>query len=132
MTLPPKSIKNIKILLLFAFMTIMVSCSAKIKEGEVYEKKYSPAHSVMLMMPITTTCGKTTTTRIIPMFFFYPNSWSISYQAFNKKENRWDKATVWCTKNIYDMTEIGTWYERTENDFDKQPRIRVKNKKGAN
>lgn len=116
---------------LFVVFVIMVavfliSCEPKIKEGEVYDKNNTPAHSMMIMMPIVHTTGKTTTTTIIPMWFYYPESWSISYRAFNTKTNKWDNATVWVDRDIYNQVTIGAWYKKNEGDLDEQPKIKQK------
>ncbi len=110
------------------FTVLLTSCAPKIKEGEVYAKDYNPAHTAVILMPIVHSAGKTTYTTLVPMFFFYPDSWYISYRAFNEKRHKWDSATVWVTRETYDLAQIGGWYERTENDLDEQPRIRQKDK----
>lgn len=110
------------------FAVLLTSCAPKIKEGEVYAKDYSPAHTTVILMPIVRSTGKTTSTTIVPMCFFYPDSWYISYRAFNEKSKKWDSATVWVTREVFDLVQIGGWYERTDEDLDDQPRIRQKDK----
>jgi len=110
------------------FAVLLTSCTPKIKEGEIYDKDFQPAHTTMIMMPIVHSAGKTTFTTLVPMWFFYPDAWYISYRAFNQKSNKWDSATVWVNREVYELSQIGDWYERKENDLDEQPRVRQKDK----
>lgn len=110
---------------------ILVSCSPKINEGEVYEKEHHPACTTIIIMPVVISAGKTFRTILMPIPFFYPEKWHISYKAFNEKENRWDTATVWVNKSVFDAVEIGHWYKRTKDDLDERPRIKADKAKGA-
>jgi hypothetical protein len=110
------------------FTVLLTSCAPKIKEGEIYDKDYRPAHTTKVMTPVVHSCGKVTTTTLIPMWVYYPEAWYISYRAFNEKSHKWDSATVWVSQEVYNMAQFGAWYERTDADFDSQPRVRQKNK----
>lgn len=105
---------------------LLVGCSG-LKEGEIYDKSFSPAHTELIMMPIVhvISTGNTysTFTTIVPMWFYYPDSWSISYKAFNQKKNKWETAIVWVNQQTYSVANIGMWYKKTEQDFIEQPRI---------
>jgi len=115
-------------LIIVVFVVLLTSCVPKIKEGEVYDKDYNPAHTSVILMPIVHSAGKTTFTTLVPMCFIYPEAWYISYRAFNEKSQKWDTATVCVTHEVYDLVQIGGWYERTETDLYKQPRVRQKDK----
>lgn len=111
-------------LLAIAIAALLISCEPEILEGEVFEKDFHPSHTTIQMIPITTTNGKITTTRIIPMVFFYPDAWHISYQKFNEKRGEWDRATVWVSHECFDAVQVGAWYERTDEAMDEQPKVR--------
>lgn len=118
-----------KAFFIIAVLTVMLtSCAPKIKEGEIYAKNYHPAHTAIVTITVVNSCGKVTTTSLIPVLFYYPEAWEISYRAFNEKSHKWDSATVWVSHETYDMAKIGAWYERTDADLDDQPRVRQKNK----
>ena len=116
------------VLIVAVFAILLISCTPKIKEGEVYDKDFRPAHTTIILMPIVHYAGKTTFTTLVPMCFFYPDAWYISYRAFNEKSKKWDTATVWVPREVYDLAQVGGWYERTENDLDERPRVRQKDK----
>lgn len=115
-----------KFLFALAIVALFTSCAPKITEGEIYDKSFTKAHVSIVLIPIVHKVGKVTTTSLVPMTFFYPDSWHISYRAFNEKENKWDKATVWVTEEVFNMAVVGGWYERTDTDLDDQPRVRRK------
>jgi hypothetical protein len=121
--------KYVKLLLLMVFFIMIFSCEPALKQGEVYNRKFVPAHTQMIMMPVVhvASVGKTTTTytTLTPIWFFYPDSWEISYKAFNQKKNKWETATIYTTKEIYSLASVGSWYERTEKDFVEQPRLKT-------
>jgi hypothetical protein len=120
--------KHLKFLFLSLIFIMIFSCGPALKQGEVYNRQFIPAHSQLIMMPIVhvVSDGESTTTytTVTPIWFFYPDAWSISYKAFNQKKNKWETATVYTTKEIYNLVSIGSWYERKENDSIEQPRIK--------
>lgn len=111
---------------LIVIVFVLVGCSG-LKEGEIYDKNYSPAHMQLIMMPIVHTISTDKTTSsfvtVVPMWFYFPDSWSLSYKAFNQKKNKWETATVWVNQQTFDISKIGMWYKKTEDDLDEQPRI---------
>lgn len=87
---------------------LLCGCEPAIKNGEVYKKKYTPAHSETVFVPIITTNGKTTTTTMIPMCYYY----SDDYAVFIKSNDGSGATAVYhVEKDIYDQIEIGSEFE---------------------
>lgn len=113
-----------KILISLAIAILIMSCSSSLKEGEVYDKQFHQEHTTVLLMPIVHKIGKTTYTTMIPMTFYYPDAWSISYKVFDEEKNKWKTRTVWVSKQVYDATTIGSWYIQADTALAERPRIR--------
>lgn len=92
----------------------------------MYEKGFHPAYTSIIMMPVVHSTGKTSTVTMIPIPFFHPDSWSVSFKAFDEKENVWRERTVYVSKEVYDVVNTGMWYEVTDKDLDEAPKIRQK------
>lgn len=104
-------------------LLLIFSCGPDLKEGEVYDKEFIPAHMQIILMPVTT-CGKTCMTSLIPVPFFYPDAWKISYKAFNKDENQYDTSVKYVPKAVFDSLEIGHWYISTDKDLKEPARMK--------
>ncbi len=105
----------------FILAMIALTREPSLREGEIYDKTFHPAHTTMILMPVTISTGKSTTTTLIPMWFYYPDSWSIDIKKFNGK--KWLKATWWVSEDVYDQAVVGGYYKVTKDDLDDQPRM---------
>lgn len=112
------------ILVILVILATLISCKEAIKEGEVYATEFHPSHVSIIMMPVVRTVGKSTSVSMVPIPFFYPDSWSVSFKAFDEKENKWRERTVYVSKEVFDVTAKGMWYETTDTDLSEQPRIK--------
>lgn len=92
--------------LVIAIAILLSACSRKITQGEVIDKSYTPAHSEIMLIPVVTTNGKTTTTRVIPYMYFYNDRWDITIRG-RSKEGEVETATYRVTRDVYDAVEIG-------------------------
>jgi hypothetical protein len=107
---------------IFAFLliTCLLACTPSLKEGEIYNKEFYPAETVMIMMPIVISTGRTCITMIIPMWFYYPDRWSINIRKFDGKE--WRTAQWWIDQNTFNMAQIGGMFKYKDGDLDTEPR----------
>lgn len=96
------------------------ACSPEIKEGEIESKEFHPASTVMAMMPVTTSNGRSSTTDLVPMFFYYPDSYSIRIKKFTGKQ--WEHTTYWVDSYTYSNATIGGYYKASSQDMDERPR----------
>lgn len=105
------SLRNKRILLLLVLLICfsLVSCGEQLTEGEVYQKKYEPAHSVTLILPHTVYNGRTSTVYCIPYIRHYPDTWTVYIKAF--QNNEWVTASYCVTEDVYDSLEIGSMFE---------------------
>ncbi|WP_257311149.1 hypothetical protein [Geothrix fuzhouensis] len=103
-------------------LMLALACEPALKEGVVATKEFHPAHTQMILMPMTVSSGKTTTITMVPMFFFYPDSYSVDIKKFNGK--KWERATWWVDRYTYEQIVVGGYYKAKDDDLDEQPRER--------
>ena len=112
------------IILIVVIMVIGLSgCSGKITEGEVYEKEYKAAHTEVMIVPITTYNGKTSSVHMIPYFYSYPDRYIIKIKKF--EDNEWKKAEYYVPKDVYDGINVGDQFEYVKDrDLTEEPYTR--------
>lgn len=112
------------IILIVVVMVIGLSgCSGKITEGEVYDKEYKTAHTAVMMIPMTTYNGKTSTVHMIPYIYNYPDRYIIYIKKF--EDNEWKKADYYVPKDVYDGINVGDQFEYVEGrDLSEEPYTR--------
>lgn len=95
------------VLLMFAAI-LLTSCGARLKSGEVYDKKFSEAHEEIKMIPVVRTDGENCYTTIIPMVYFYADD----YIVFIKANDGTGKTAIYhVSKEVYELIEIGSEFE---------------------
>jgi hypothetical protein len=99
---------------------LTLGCDPSLREGEIRGKGFRPEHTDMILMPMTVSTGKDVTTTLTPMFFYYPDSYSIDIRKFDGK--RWQEATWWVDRATYDQAVVGGYYRVKANDLDERPR----------
>lgn len=112
-----------KTLLVILMVAAITACSPKIKEGEVVAKEFTPQHTMMILMPVTVSTGKTTITNMIPMLFFFPDSYRIDIRKFEGGE--WIEASWWTDRATYDQVVVGGYFIADEECWDEQPKQRA-------
>lgn len=104
-------------------LALVIGCEPSLKEGEIYSKRFHPAHTDMILMPVTMSDGKTSSTTLVPMFFYYPDSYSVDIKKFNGK--KWVKAIWWVDRYTYEQIVVGGYFKAKKDDLDEQPRQAV-------
>lgn len=102
---------------------ICSGCSEKIREGEIYEKEYKPEKTIVNIVPIIHTNGKTASTTCIPMIYHYPDRWCVRIRSFEKNEDgKYETAQYYTTKEVYDKCRIGDIFSFEEDrDLENEP-----------
>lgn len=90
----------------------LAACSPEITKGEVVKKEFSPAHTNIVMVPITVSNGKTSTTTFVPFTYYYPDSYYITISAFVDGEKK--TATFRVTKEVYEDTKMNAEFVYTK------------------
>ena len=94
---------KVKILTLIIILIIgiltLTGCASKISSGEVYQKEFKEAHNEVSIIPVITSNGKTTYTRMIPYIYYYPDRYIIYIKKF--EDNEWKTASYYTTKEVY-------------------------------
>lgn len=103
------------VVLLVLLLFILTGCGQKITEGEVVAKKYSPAHSSVVLIPIVHTNGKTSYATIVPFIYHYSDKWEITIEAYDAEKEETVSATYRVTESVYDAVEIGAEFVYEEN-----------------
>ena len=121
-----------KVMLIIAIAAVIVipicfafkSCGHELTEGEVYQKEYHEARTVVRFIPITTYNGKTTTTRLIPYLYRYPDRWIIYIREPNG-DGTYTTDYYYTTEEVYNSVEIGnTFCYDPDRDFEDEPYTR--------
>lgn len=120
--------KKLLLLLLGIVFMLMIlfcltGCSSKITEGEVYEKEYKASHTEVMVVPITTYNGKTSSVHLIPYVYSYPDRYIIRIKKF--VDNKWEQAEYYVPKDVYDGINIGDHFEYVKDrDLTEEPYTR--------
>lgn len=105
-------IKKVLISLLVLVSLFTWGCGNKLKEGEVYDKEFKPAHTTTVFIPVVMSNGKSSTTVIVPYFYFYPDRYVIKIKAF--KDDEWLKNEIYVSKDVYEGIDIGSEFKYVE------------------
>ena len=95
-----------RIALLVLMFLLLVGCGAKITSGEVIDKKYTKAHTQVIMVPLVMSNGKTTTTTIIPYLYHYADRWEITIRQYDAENGAEVTATYSVTQDVYDAVNL--------------------------
>lgn len=94
---------------------LFVGCSGDlIKEGEVIDKNYTPAHQYTTIIPIAMYNGKITTTLFIPYIYRYSDKWEITIQNWDDKSGVMLEAKYRVTQSCYDGVNLGDEFIYTD------------------
>ena len=111
-------------LLIVPILIISFGCSHKLTEGEVYEKEFKKATTQIRLIPIVTSNGKYTTTRLIPYTYYYPDRWIIRIREPNG-DGTYTTDEYYTTKEVYDSVNIGdTFSYDPDRDIENEPYTR--------
>lgn len=94
--------------LIFVLIVSLAACGGKIKQGEVIEKTFTPAHTETRLIPMYISNGKTGHMVLIPFVYHYADKWEITIQRYDKNKEEMRYITYRVTKEVYDSTSIGT------------------------
>jgi len=89
---------------------ILMGCSPRITEGEIIKKVFIPEHSEVRLQSIVHFTGKISTTTLVPITYFYPDSYII-YIKGKDDENNVVTETFYVTKEEYLTYKIGMWFK---------------------
>lgn len=113
------------IITLIILLLTLTGCTSKISSGEVYQKEFKEAHNEVRMIPVITSNGKTTYTRMIPYIYHYPDRYIIYIKKF--EDNKWKTASYYTTKEVYESINIEDQFEYVEDrDLTEEPYTREK------
>lgn len=85
---------------------VMSGCKNKLKEGDVVEKWYEPESSYMMMIPITISDGKNTTTIYQSYWIDDKEDWCVKIKGIYKGEEKTEK--VYVSKQQYECLQNGS------------------------
>ena len=102
-------------------LTLFVaSCQSRISEGTISKLEHKEAHSQFMLLPITTTDGKSTTTIFTHYWLHYPDRWAVTIEAF--QDDKWKSATYYVSQDVFAALEVGQMFQYDpDRDFDREP-----------
>ena len=95
-----------KQLLILLVCLSFVGCSNVLKEGDVVEKWHEPESVYTMLMPMTISDGKTTTTYMIPYIIQDNEDWVVKIKGTYKGEIKTEK--VYVSPQQYQCLNIGS------------------------
>lgn len=108
--------------LLIALLMLLAACTPRLKDGQIVETGFRAHQTILIFMPITT-CGKSCTVSLIPLFFFYPDRWYVKIKKYDGKE--WHAATWWVPREVFEQAKIGGYFKADGRCLDCEPRKRT-------
>lgn len=118
------------IALLALMLTLLVGCGERITRGEVIDKKYTKAHTQVMMIPLVMSSGKTITTTIIPYIYRYPDRWEITIQQHDTEDGVRVTATYRVTQEVYDAVNLHDEFVYDKDMEPKEPEYTRERKDG--
>lgn len=96
-------------------------------EGKVIHKKHHTERKQLLMIPIVTSDGKSTTTVMTPIWITHPETWSVDVQNWDKEDEEFVEERFYLSKEAFDGIELGDWFKFNSNlHLKDRPEIREK------
>lgn len=97
--------RTLGILAIILILLSLSGCSL-ITEGKIIEKKFIPAHTETLLVPIVMSSGTSTFTNFIPVIRDYEDQWVIIFEGIDE-EGETDIRKVYTDEETYNSHEVG-------------------------
>ncbi len=112
--------KNLLVLCLISTI-LLSSCGETVIEGEVYHKEFRTAHTTVIMLPLTISNGKTSTTMLMPYTVCYPDRYVIHIKAYQDEE--WKTEDFYVSESVYAEIQVGDMfkYDKDRGDLQEEP-----------
>jgi hypothetical protein len=104
-------------------------CSDSIKEGEITKKWYEPESTIMMLMPITISNGKSFSTMMVPMWIHDDEDFVIQITAYNEKKEKFQTKTLYLTEELYNSIFVGDYFVQCVGCDDNDPDIKKRAEK---
>jgi len=101
--------------------TFLSGCGDKIHEGLIYEKQFSPAESIVVMIPESHVIGNVRTTTLRQHWFHYPDRWCVKIE--NPESEKVQRATWWIDQKTFNEVQIGEWFIASESSKSTEPEL---------
>ena len=88
----------------------LTGCSNVITEGEVYNKEHRESRVVVMPMTMVHSNGKTTYTTVVPVTWYYPESYVIFIKAYDSESEEWQTEDYYVEEEVYNSTNIGDYF----------------------
>ena len=101
-----------KYMLMLVFMaSILWGCGNSLKEGEIYEKTFTPEHYENVIVHQIYRVGASTVMMMEPRIIHHSDSWEIKIRDYNEAKQRYDTATYYVDKDTFDRYNIGDLFQ---------------------
>lgn len=111
--------RTLGILAIIIILLSLSGCSL-ITEGKIIEKKFTPAHTETLLVPIVMSTGTSTFTNFIPVTRDYEDQWVIIFEGVNE-EGETDIRKVYTDEETYNSHEVGDNFVYVEDRDEDEP-----------
>ena len=120
------------LLLVCCLFLFLCGCAPEITEGEIYKREYREARTVVQLLPLVTSNGKTTTTVLVPWMVHYPERYVVHIKSFINDE--WQTEDFYVSREVYDSVKIGDMfcYDSERGDLNNEPYTKERKKDEEN
>ena len=99
----------------------LAACEGEITQGEIKSKEFTPAHNQIMMVPIVHSDGKTSYTTWMYYTYYYPDTYTVTIEKWDKKEGKNRQARYEVTEEVYDAVSVGAEFSYEKDMKPKEP-----------
>ena len=103
-------IKKLFTIVCLTLCLMLVGCSNVITEGEVYNKEHRESRVVVMPMTMVHSNGETTYTTVVPVTWYYPESYVIFIKAYDSENEEWLTEDYYVEEDVSNSTNIGDYF----------------------
>lgn len=115
-------VKKYLLISALSFALLLSGCRGKMAEGEIYSKRFIPAHADTMLIPTIYSNGKTYYTILMPYVMTYPDAYEIKIRNYDEDKQKYDTQTYYVKEDVWKQCEIGNVFKYDKDrDFTEMP-----------
>lgn len=115
-------VKKYLLISALSFALLLSGCRGKMTEGEIYSKRFIPAHTDTMLIPTVYSDGKTSYTILMPYVMTYPDAYEIKIRNYDEDKQKYGTQTYYVKEDVWEQCEIGNVFKYDKDrDFTEMP-----------
>ena len=115
-------VKKYLLISALSFALLLSGCRGKMTEGEIYSKRFIPAHTDTMLIPTVYSNGETSYTILMPYVMTYPDAYEIKIRNYDEDKQKYDTQTYYVKEDVWHQCEIGNVFKYDKDrDFTEMP-----------